>query len=555
MRSCVLAVVCLIVPVVASAQGTLPSNSTRQPQQFKIRPATSAVTVDGQLDEPAWKDAVQIPLRFEWFPGDNIPATVETTCLLTFDGRRLLVAFRALDPNPAQIRANLADRDTASADDTVGFLIDPFNDGRRAFQFRISARGVQMDAFNSDVTGSEDFSWDAIWDAKAVVDAQGYTVEVSVPFSSLRFPRVTGVQTWGFMAMRDMPRSTRFRMRSAYSDRNRNCLVCQLDKVTGFEAITPGRNLEFDPTATLARTDTRPAFPAGPLVAGDFKSDAGLSARWGITPNVVLSGTANPDFYQVEADAAQLEINTRFQLFFPERRPFFLEGSDFFATPLSAVFTRSVADPYWGLKLTGKEGPHAFGVFTAQDRVTGITFPGYESSGFSSLDQSYVSSVFRYRRDLGGGSTLGAIYTGRESTEGASYSNRVAGPDLVYRMSRSDTLRAQWLASRTDYPDQLAQTFSQRPDAFGGHGYVASYNHATRTWNWNLRSSGVSPGFRGDSGFNPQVDMRGYAGFLTRAFIGGPQRWFNQFAISASADRVEDWQGNRASWGCDFPID
>jgi cellulose/xylan binding protein with CBM9 domain/uncharacterized protein DUF5916 len=552
-------VVCSISVTGLAGQTAAPPPAARtapSAQEFHVTAAGSEVELDGRLDESAWQSATAIPIRYEWFPGDSTPATIETTCLVTFDRSHLYVGFRAKDSHPGSIRANLADRDAPFQDDTVGFMLDTFNDGRRAFQFRINARGVQMDAFNSDVDGSEDWSWDAIWDARTVIAEDGYTVEVAIPFSSLRFPRTAGAQTWGFLAMRDVPRSTRVRLRSNYTDRNRTCLVCQFDKLTGFEAITPGKNIEFDPTFTVARTDVRDPFPAGSLQAGDADPQAGLSARWSVTPNVVFSGTINPDFYQVEADAAQLDVNTRFQLFFPEKRPFFLEGQDFFSTPIEAVFTRTVVDPRWGAKLSGKEGPHGFGFFSTQDDRTGITIPGYEGSGFQSLPQHNVGTVLRYRRDLGkAGSTLGALYTGRQSTEGESYSNRLGGIDGLFRLSGTNSIGAQWLASRTNYPGSIAEEFNQRVDPFTGQAYAFNYNHGSRHWQWGAQSNGASPEFRADSGFVPQVDIRVYRGNAGYTFLGSTDKWFNEIFIGGGADRTEDWHGERASWGCDFPIE
>jgi hypothetical protein len=525
------------------------------PQEFPVALAGSPIVLDGRLDEPAWQQAVPISLKYEYFPGDNTPSAVETLCFVTYDRDQLYVGCRAADPDMSALRANLADRDVPRNDDTIGFMIDTFNDGRRAFQFRVNPRGVQMDAFNSDVDDSEDWSWDAIWDAKAQIGENGYTVEVAVPFSSLRFPRISGAQTWGFMATRDWPRSTRIRMRSSYVDRNRTCLVCQIDKLSGFAAITPGRNLEFDPTLTVARSDALPADPGPPLgrlAAGSVDPRAGLSARWSLTPNVVLSGTANPDFYQVEADAAQLNVNDRFQLFFPERRPFFLEGSDFFATPFSAVFTRTIADPDFGLKLTGKEGPHAFGVFAARDSITGILIPGFESSSFEGLDRSHVASVVRYRRDLGGsGSTIGVLYAGRD---GDRYSNHVGGVDGLARVSPADSIRVQWIGSHTEYPDTLAIDGAQPARPFSGHAFSVNYNHDTRNWRWRGYLDGLSPTFRADSGFIPQVEKRTYTAGLERIVVGGAGRWFNEIGGGPACDRTTDWHSDRESWGCDFQI-
>lgn len=525
-------------------------------QDHRLQRAASPIKVDGTLDEPAWQRAAAIPLRYEWFPGNNTPVTVETTAYVTFDAERFYVGFRAKDPNPAQIRANLADRDVPFLDDTVGFMIDTFNDGRRAFQFRVNARGVQMDAVNSDVDGSEDWSWDAIWDAATHVTADGYTVEVAVPFSSLRFPRTSGPQTWGFMAARDMPRSSRVRMRTTMTDRNRACLICQFDRISGLEGLTPGRNLELDPTFTAARSDARSPFPSGTFQRGEPDYEVGVSARWSVTPNVTFSGTANPDFYQVEADAAQLDVNNRFQLFFPEKRPFFLEGADYFSTPLDLVFTRNIADPRWGAKVTGKEGRHTFGLSVAQDSVTGIMVPGYDSDDFYGLSERHVSTIGRYRVDVGTrGSTIGAIYAGRE---GDRYTNRVGGLDLNWRLSQGDTIRAQVAGSHTEDPFVIGVPVPGGPvrkTAVRGGSYTVRYSHRGQQWSWNANTTGISPEFRADSGFMPQAGARFYSGNIGRTFLGNGSNWFNEIFVGVSGDRTEDWQGGRVSWGCDFPIE
>lgn len=551
--------VCLLAPfplshAEAGQQSPAPQDARQRPERktFTIKAATSPIVVDGDLSEAAWTNATVIPLLYEWQPGDNVPASIETICLVTFDAERLYVAFRAKDPNPGDIRAHFADRDVPFLDDTVGFMIDTFNDQRRGYQFRINPRGVQMDAINSDVDFSEDWSWDAIWDAEGRVTADGYTVEVSVPFSSLRFPRTDGVQTWGFSAARDWPRSMRRRMRSSYTDRNEGCLVCQFDSITGFENITPGRNIELDPTLTVARTDRQgPSIFNGGLEAGDPDYQAGLSAKWGITPNVTFSGTLNPDFYQVEADAAQLDINTRFRLFFEEKRPFFLEGADFFSTPISAVFTRSIVDPSWGAKITGKEGRNAFGTFVARDEVTTMTFPGYEGSGFTSIDSPLTSIVGRYRRDIAGTSAIGLIVASRDGDE---YANHVAGVDGLVRLGRSNSVQFQLVGSQTEYPREISARFDQPDDAFGGYAYSASFNRGTRNWSMGARAVGYSPDFRADSGFVTQTDMRLVAANVNRVFNGEAGKWYSRIVVGFGADRSSDFSGERAQWGLDFPF-
>ncbi|HXO19402.1 MAG TPA: DUF5916 domain-containing protein [Thermoanaerobaculia bacterium] len=528
-------------PPPAAAAGQTATGALPPRNHFSVEPATSPIRVDGVLDEAAWATATVIPLTREWFPSYNAEPLVKTECLVTFDSEYLYVAFRAHDPEPAHIRAHLADRDpTAFLDDTVGFYIDTFNDRRRAFEFRINPLGVQTDATVSDTDGSEDFSWDAIWDAAGRITADGYVVEVAVPFKQLRFPRGAQAQAWGFLASRSYPRSVIHELRSSYNDRGQTCLVCQFDTLTGFRQIDTGHNLEVVPTVTAQRTDERPDLTS-PIENGSAKVKLGLSTRWGITPNVTLSATVNPDFSQVEADAAQLNVNETFALFFPEKRPFFLEGADYFTTLYPIVFTRTVADPKAGLKLTGKEGPNAFGMFVAQDRINNLIFPGPEGSGATSLEEDVTSAVVRYRRDVGQTSTLGFLYTGRQSTD---YFNHVVGLDGNLRPSAANTFRFQYLTSRTDYPEAVARDNGQPLGSFGGNMWQVAYIHSTRDWLADASYDSRSTGFRADSGFVPQVNFREAGWEVQRTFWGEPGGWYSRFIVNLNASRNETQEGH-----------
>lgn len=538
-------------------------------ESYSIRPASSEITIDGRLDEPAWRDAVAIPVRHEWFPGDNTPAPVRTDVLLAYDSEKLYLAFRAFDPDPSAIRAYLADRDSAFSDDTVGFLLDTFNDGRRAFQFRVNALGVQMEALSSDLDNTEDWSWDMIWNSAGRITDQGYVVEVALPFKQLRFPSAAPGEAiaWGFLAMRDYPRSVRHRLRSVANDRAKNCFVCQAQTLQGLEGIRPGRDLQISPTLTSTRTDLIDSFPDGDLVKGDEKVDPGLTVRWGITPNISLSAALNPDFSQVEADAAQLDVNERFALFFPEKRPFFLEGADFFNSPINAVFTRTVADPAWGTKITGKEGRNGFGVFVAQDRVNNLIFPGNQGSGRMSIDEDVLSSVLRFRRDIGKTSSLGVLYAGRrgDGLTGdvldpndplidlpGAYSNEVFGIDGILRPTASDSVRFQILGSRTEYPDAVAILQGQPLGSFDDVAFEIDYTHGERNWWWFFNHRDLGEDFRADSGFLPRVDLRSTRAGARRTFWGDEDSWYRRFEIFWSADTARDQAGEIEEWGADL---
>jgi len=522
----------------------LPCLALPSARHFDIRRATSAVRVDGVLDEAAWRDALTYDLPYEWQPGDNTPPPVATDFLLTYDDDNLYAAWRAHDPDPTQIRAHLMDRDSIDTfvqDDHVSLLIDTFNDQRRAFQFRINPLGVQADALNSPNDGIEDWSFDLIWASAGRITADGYVVEIAIPLNQIRFPRSSSAQTWGVDSGRSYPRNVRHRISSWPNDRSNNCLLCQIDKVTGFENLKPGRNLELDPTLTAARTDAATR-DGGPLETGESKLDPGLSVRWGITPNVSLNAAVNPDFSQVEADAAQLDVNERFALFFPEKRPFFLEGLDVFSTRVPAVFTRTVADPRWGLKLTGKEGKNSFGFFVADDQQNNLTIPSNQRSAFTTLDDSVRSGVLRYRRDVGASSSLGVLFTDRQ---GDGYHNRLAALDGFFRLGPTDTVSIQALRSDTLYPETVARAFRQDRDAFQGNGLSAEYRHLSRDWQWYVSYDDLDPEFRADSGFVPRVDTRDAQGQIQRQFWGGKEDWYTQINVGFWGGRLTDHTGRR----------
>ena len=382
-------------PVFAQQAPASPAPRVFPKITFNVTRAASGIKVDGVLDEDAWKTAGVVPLPYEWAPGDNVPPPVETECLVTYDAKYLYVAFRAHDPKPGDIRAHLMDRDdtdTLIQDDHVGVMIDTFNDERRAFQFRVNPLGVQADAVFSEQDGVEDFSWDMIWNAVGRITTDGYIVEIGFPLKQLRFQAGEGPQTWGFEAFRSWPRNVRHRISSQARDRNKSCVLCQENKITGLEGLAQGRNVELDPTATFSRTDELASPDAGTLTSGNPDAELGLTGRWSITSSMTLNGTINPDFSQVEADVAQLDVNQRFALFYPEKRPFFLEGIDYFVTPIQSVFTRTVADPYYGAKLTGKQGANAVGVFVTRDSLNNLVFPSNAGSSEASLDED-VSTV------------------------------------------------------------------------------------------------------------------------------------------------------------------
>jgi hypothetical protein len=268
--------------------------------------------------------------------------------------------------------------------------------------------------------------------------------------------------------------------------------------------------------------------------------EPGLTLRWGVTPNLIFNAALNPDFSQVEADVAQLDVNTRFALRYPEKRPFFLEAADFFLTPVEAVFTRTVADPDVGLKFTGKIGKNAIGVFGAYDSVNNLLFPSNQGSQQASLDQNVPSGVFRYRRDVGERSALGVLYAGRQ---GGDYFNHAAGIDGFFRVSRTKTLNFQYLHSETEYPEDVANEYNQKHGRFGGDAVDIGFMHMGRDWFYTLGYRDFSPGFRADYGYVPRVDARRGSAAVNRMFWGERGDWYTRLVAGVNGEVIFDYEG------------
>jgi len=533
-RSCVPTGLCLgVLLTVAGIAGA-------ERPVHRISRIDAEITVDGVLDEPAWEDAAIVEIAWETWPGENLTARVRTECRLAFDDDSFYVGCRAFDPEPHLIRAHLTDRDAAFDDDFVGVILDTFDDERRAYEFFVNPLGVQMDLVRDDVNRREDSSWDAIWQSAGRIVDEGYEVEMAIPVSQLRFCRGQGEMRWGMSVSRIYPRNQRYVLASQPKDRDRACEICQYSYLEGLDGLVPGRNLEIAPTVTGQYSQEREELtdPELETVADDI--EAGLNVRWGFTPNLTLNAALNPDFSQVEADVAQLDVNTQFALFYPEKRPFFLESADYYDTPIRAVYTRTVADPAWGLRVTGKEGPNALGVYVAEDDVTNLVLPGAEDSDLESLEQKNLTGVVRWRRDLGGNSSVGVLATARD---GEDYSNAVVGIDGLVRFGPSDWMDVQALWSETEYPDVIHTEYDQPEGAFSDSAIVLRYQHLTRDWYWRASYQDYGEGFRADSGFVPQVDFRRLAAGVERRLWGEPDGWWARAEIGADWDRTETQDG------------
>jgi hypothetical protein len=501
--------------------------------------AQGRAKLDGSLDDEIWQHALVVDLAIETNPRENEPADVKTTAYLVENGSEFLIAFDARDPDAKSIRAYLRDRDSAFFDDFVGVVLDTFNDERRAFEFFANPLGVQMDLISDDVNRNESSAWNAIWNSAGRITSDGFVVEMAIPFSQLRFPGTAAEQTWGMDILRFRPRTNRTRISNNPQDRNRNCYICQFGKFTGFANAEPGKAIEVVPSLTTTRTDTRVPVAGAAYVDGSFNSDLGVGVRWGITPDITADLALNPDFSQVEADVAQLAENSQFALLYPESRPFFLEGSEYYDSPLEVVFTRTVADPDVGAKLTGRTGRNTFGAFAAKDVVTNLLLPGPLGSVSASLPQEADTVVGRYTRAFGDSSTIGLLATHRS---GEGYDNDVAGIDGRWRINDQHTLSYQLLGSHTQYPAAFAAQYGLEEELDGG-GLRLVYSHGSRNWYGWVWHQELDPGFRADVGFIPRVDVSQSYGEGGRVWQGPSGKWWTQFQARGWWSDVRDRSG------------
>ncbi|MGD2085549.1 MAG: carbohydrate binding family 9 domain-containing protein [Candidatus Aminicenantes bacterium] len=508
-------------------------------EPHRVPRVTSKVRVDGVLDDEVWNKALKMELNYEVMPGENIKPPVRTEVLFAYSKAHLYVAFRAYDPEPTKIRATVSDRDRLGTDGYVAVILDPFNDSRRTYDFFCNPYGVQADMIESPDGGN--IQWDAIWDSAGRTTDWGYCVEIAIPFTSLSFPRSKEDQVWGVDAIRSYPRNVRHHIGLFPRDRNNNCYMCQAEKLIGFKGVSTPKNLEINPTLSSIYTQEREEFPDGKFAKKESKIDPGFTARWSFTPNITLSTTINPDFSNVEADVAQLDINKQFALFYPEKRPFFLEDASIFNTHYTAVHTRSFADPNGGIKLTGKEGPHAIGLFSVQDNITNLLIPGSQWSSSTSLDMKSLGTVLRYRRDLGKASNLGVLVTDRE---GNDYFNRVASIDGYLRFSRKDRVLFQFMGSQTRYPDQVVTEFAQPEGDFWGTALYFLYRHDTRSFNGYVNYRNISSKFRSDLGFMTKSDFWNIDIVLDRKWQRKPGYWYTLLNLGTRYYLEKDHDNN-----------
>ncbi|MDX1396122.1 MAG: DUF5916 domain-containing protein, partial [Gemmatimonadota bacterium] len=429
-------------------------------------------------------------------PTDGAPASERTAVYLGYDDGALYAVFAAYDRSPGAVRARMVPRESIGGDDQVTLLLDTDDDSRRAYAFRTNPLGVQWDALYTEGQGY-DTSYDAVWTSEGRVTDWGYVVRMEIPFKSLRFPP-TDEQRWRIVLSRLVSRGSN---EDAYWPRVSSAVqgtLTQSAPLDGMTDISPGRNLQVIPYATFRsyRALDRGAQGGPDYVTDLAEPDAGLDFKAILDDRFVLDVTANPDFSQVESDLPQVTVNQRFEVFYPERRPFFTENADYFQTPINLLFTRRIQDPQVGTRFTGKAGGWGLGALVIDDQAPGRTV----SDDDPLAGERAWFGTARVSRDIGRHSTIGGMYVGRELP---GDHNRVGGLDGRLRFDDHWTSSAQLALSHTDLDGETS----------GAPAYFLSLSRSDRRL--SLATSYTDNGVDNDarSGFVPRTDIRRFTHF------------------------------------------
>jgi len=540
------------------------TNPNRDVPVAVIRRTAEPPEIDGRLDDPVWETATHITEFVQIAPVAGAPGTDETEVWMAYDSNNLYFAFYAHYSDTGMMRVNWADRDEARGDDQMSVLFDPFLDQQRAYQFEVNGYGIQSDSLvNAEGTrrrssrsssssfsnslGSSywqrgggsglsssgafgvrgDDSWNALFESDGQLVSDGWTAEMAIPFKSLRYParQLNEAHIWGFQITR------RIRGRSeaqSWSPVSRDIAgqLTQFGILQGLEGLSQSRNVEVLPEVTgisFGSLDRK----TGSYNQNDPDGDAGIGFKYGITPNLTADFTYNPDFSQIEADRPQIETNQRYALFYPEQRPFFLEGQEIFqtSTPMTLLNTRTIVDPRFGGKLTGKVGDTTLGVIVADDEAAGY-FDDSTDPRFGLTSQTVVG---RARYDFYSESYLGAIMTAREFGQDFS---RVAGIDGRFRLGQTHRLSFMAVGSSSHSEDE---------GDLVGPAVEVDFTRQGRNFGYSASYGSIDPDFRAASGFIPRVDLQ--QANATMSYRWWPESTLMAWGPSVTYFRLYDYTG------------
>ena len=491
-----------------------------------VRVQGNDISIDGKLNEPEWKKAVKLSNFSQVEPGENVRPSVETDAYMFYNESGLYVAFICHEQEIKNLRKTFTERDEAYNDDWVGVFIDTYFEGKQAYELIVNPYGIQADLMWT-APGDEDENYDIIWNSAAEIYKDRWIVEIEIPFKSIRFPD-RSEQSWNFHLFRNRPREVREQISWAPISRDAPSLYTNPGKLRGLKGIRGGKNVEVLPYVLGSQNGYKSDYgnADSEFINEKVKGEAGVNVKYGITSNLTADATVNPDFSQIESDAAQIDVNNTFALFYPEKRPFFIEGSNIFLSPMRNIYTRSINNPLFAAKLSGKVGKFDIGFISAYDQKSPFIIPFTEYSDYLATDRKSISNILRLKYSIfDDDSYLGFIFTDREVNKETNNFvdidgyNRVAGFDGVLRFWEQYLFTFQWsrfFSREINYPEyKNSSKFNNEKytaaldgEYFAGNGTVVKLNRSARHWNFEISYDDISPLGRRDNGFISNNDIR-----------------------------------------------
>lgn len=479
---------------------------------------SSTPRIDGILDNPLWEEqALKIENFYQLSPKEMGTPSQKTVAYIGYDQKNLYIAFRCHDSEVRKLRCSVTNRDNCIEDDWVIVFLDTFNEKRRAFSFILNPIAIQMDGVRVEEGGNDnmDMSWDTVFYSDGTIDDGGYTVEIAIPFKSLRFPDQEN-KIWGLVLGRNIPRNGEIIIWPTFS-RKIPGLLAQEEEILIQGKVEKGGNLEVMPILTSLQRE-------GDKV--DFQP--GVNLKYGVSSDLTLDFTLNPDFSHIEADAPQIDVNLRYALRYPEKRPFFLEGMEIFQYPeIEMVYTRRIIDPLWGAKLSGKVGRLAYGVLSTYDAKPSESLWEIHNGG-EKRDDNALFNIVRLKTDVFKESYIGFSLADKEID--GSY-NRVAGVDGQLKFKNKFFFSFQALASKTKY-DRETTDFAPA--------LYAEFYYFTKHWGAGAFWKSIHPDFEASSGFVNRVDYRSYGAF-TNFTLYADKKYLNAIHFRLQAGQREGY--------------
>lgn len=522
----------------------------------------TAPVIDGQLNDAIWKTSAVFGDFLQVQPGDNIAPTAPTEVMMGYDAKNFYIAFH-IKQDKDKIRATVARRDNIFNDDYVGVYIDTFNDQRQSYALFFNPFGIQADGIYTEGNG-EDYSVDIVMESKGVLTEDGFTIEIAVPFKSLRYEAGKN-KNWGLHIFRRIKYNNNELDSWMSMVRGKSGTLDQAGHITGMEGIETTRQLEINPSFTVSQSGRRTRYTFngdqnGRYLNEGLKADFGVTAKFSLTPTITLDFAYNPDFAQVEADAPVTTANQRFPIFFAEKRPFFLERIDIFQTPINIVNTRAIVDPDVAAKITGRRGKNTFGILYASDNAPGnfskderqdllecLNTAVFESdcSNLRFVDKNADIGIFRFKRDIGKQNNLGFIATTYNFVD---RHNNTGGFDGRFRFDDKTVLEFQAIGTTTrgNFYDPDADRRSYRTG--NGLGYSVWLERSGRNLYMNYYATGRTRDYRSDVGFTSRTDTN-YLGSFIRYKTDPDAKKSIVFKRIQNATHVDyDWRGNSQYW-------